>query len=335
LGTRTLYIFMTGIVLVLALCYWMPIILVSRYPAIPPSERFAAENAARVTIIQGLGLASLVFGGYYTLRGVRVNQERQITGRFSQAIELLGKTDRLELRLGGIYALERIAADSERDHWPVMEILTAFVRERSPHRREKPQVSGSLPADSYRAPRDVQAAITVIARRVRTWGRGEKRDPGATLLSLHDQRLDLCEADLRQVLMNDGNFAGAYFVDSALDGAFLERTDLTEAVLLKTTLVGVNLRQAHLPRAALDLADLTDADLSGADLRGATLRGANLARTKLDKTDLRGADLGEFAAWQAQNLEKEQIQMAILDGTTVLPFALSREMRAQEKLTGG
>jgi hypothetical protein len=29
--------------------------------------------------------------------------------------------------------LERIARDSEKDHWPIMEILTAYVRERAVH----------------------------------------------------------------------------------------------------------------------------------------------------------------------------------------------------------
>jgi hypothetical protein len=34
----------------------------------------------------------------------------------------------MEVRLGGIYALERIARDSARDHWPIMEILTAYLQ---------------------------------------------------------------------------------------------------------------------------------------------------------------------------------------------------------------
>src|SRR5215204_5738600 len=48
----------------------------------------------------------------------RLTEQGQITERFTRAIEQLGATDetsnkpRLELRLGGIYALERIAKDS-------------------------------------------------------------------------------------------------------------------------------------------------------------------------------------------------------------------------------
>ena len=30
---------------------------------------------------------------------------------------------------GGIYALGRIAKDSEKDHWPVMEVMSAYIRE--------------------------------------------------------------------------------------------------------------------------------------------------------------------------------------------------------------
>ena len=35
------------------------------------------------------------------------------------------------MRIGGIYALERVARDSEQDHPIVMEVLTAFIREYS------------------------------------------------------------------------------------------------------------------------------------------------------------------------------------------------------------
>ena len=70
-----------------------------------------------------------------------VSREGQITERFTKAIEQLGD-ERLEVRLDGIYALERIARDSCsgqqgaedlcRDHWAVMEVLTAYIRENAP-----------------------------------------------------------------------------------------------------------------------------------------------------------------------------------------------------------
>lgn len=58
-------------------------------------------------------------------------QNRQLlTDRFSQAIAHLA-SDKMEVRLGGIYTLERLAQDSPSEHWLTIEILTAFVRERS------------------------------------------------------------------------------------------------------------------------------------------------------------------------------------------------------------
>jgi hypothetical protein len=62
----------------------------------------------------------------------RAYRTGQITERFTKAIEQLGEEDedgepRLEIRLGGIYALERIARDSVQDYGQIMEILTAYT----------------------------------------------------------------------------------------------------------------------------------------------------------------------------------------------------------------
>ena len=58
------------------------------------------------------------------------DRQRRITESFSKAVEQLG-SDKLEVRLGGIYSLERISKESPDDYWTVMENLTAFARERS------------------------------------------------------------------------------------------------------------------------------------------------------------------------------------------------------------
>ena len=59
--------------------------------------------------------------------------ERDAKGRFQKAKESIERTEpNIEVRLGAIYALERIAQDSERDHIPIMETLCAYVRENAP-----------------------------------------------------------------------------------------------------------------------------------------------------------------------------------------------------------
>lgn len=68
---------------------------------------------------------------------------------------------KLEVRLGAVYALERIARDSEEDYWPVIEILTAYVRENAPRQQND---EGAKPHPRA----DIQAILTVIGRRERT-----------------------------------------------------------------------------------------------------------------------------------------------------------------------
>lgn len=69
------------------------------------------------------------------LKNAEAAQDKQITERFTKAVEQLG-SDNISIRLGGIYALERIANDSEKDHWTIMEVLTAFVREKAPFAKD-------------------------------------------------------------------------------------------------------------------------------------------------------------------------------------------------------
>ena len=61
----------------------------------------------------------------------RTAEQGHITDRFTAAVEQLG-SDKMAVRLGAIYALERISRDSRRDYWTIMETLTAYVREHAP-----------------------------------------------------------------------------------------------------------------------------------------------------------------------------------------------------------
>jgi hypothetical protein len=95
-----------------------------------------------------------------TLRAVELTEQGQVTDRYTKAIEQLGSVN-LDVRIGAVYALERVAHDSPRDHPTVIEVLAAFIRERS-----QEQWPDSVPHESMRRTRpDVQAAVTVIGRR--------------------------------------------------------------------------------------------------------------------------------------------------------------------------
>ena len=100
-------------------------------------ERARAETYARdvyIKAVGGLAVIATAVASWRNLentkKGVLVAEEKQVTERFAKAVEMLSDSDRY-IRLGGIYALERIAKDSDKDYWQVMEILSAFIRSKS------------------------------------------------------------------------------------------------------------------------------------------------------------------------------------------------------------
>ena len=88
-------------------------------------------TASRKILALFLETVALLAGFYFTLDKLRVTTESQLAERFAQSVDQLA-SENIELRLGGIYALERIAQGSETDYWPVMEILTTYYPEYIP-----------------------------------------------------------------------------------------------------------------------------------------------------------------------------------------------------------
>jgi Pentapeptide repeats (8 copies) len=226
---------------------------------------------------------------------IAVAQEGQITERFTRAVDQLGQPgrDRLDVRIGGIYALERIAHDSPTHRLAVFEILTAFIRSHAPWPPRLPgQYHADAPIDQVpslqtRAP-DVQAALTIIGRRPT---QKDDPDPDLNQTDLRRAQLDqanlaraqLDQANLAKALLGGANLEGVWAGDANLEGAFLENASLEEAWLLGANLTRVNLEKANLAKATLGEANLTGAWLSEANLTGAWLSEANLTGARLDR----------------------------------------------------
>jgi hypothetical protein len=202
-----------------------------------------------LALAQILAGTALLSGLYFTWRTLQVNREGQITERFTRAIDQLGKVEEgqkmFEVRIGGIYALERIARESEEDYWPIMEILTAYVRQHAPWRpeegqqgeedatTEKPEEDSghskveSEPTEVPAPAPDIQAIMTVLRRRTRSLGHGETEP-----LDLHQT-----------------NLSGANLWHADLSGADLRQANLRQADLMQANLWQANLIQANLSRA--------------------------------------------------------------------------------------
>jgi hypothetical protein len=249
-----------------------------------------------------------------TARTLEVTEQGHITDRYTKAIEQIG-SEKLDVRLGGIYALERLAQDSpQREHPTVVEVLGAFVREGS-RRHDTPPPNGmaeeaaeepnaGAPGTDAR-PRlgtDVQAALSVLGRLP------------------------------RQPNVSRGDLTGAQVASARLDGADLSHAtldwaDLSDARLIGADLSGAFLGEADLSGASLSLANLSGAVLFGANLSGAVLSGANLSGAVLLGADLSGANLSGANLGQAAGLAQAQLDAAWGDARTQLPADLERPAR--------
>jgi hypothetical protein len=226
-----------------------------------PLHETALDNARGKLLTLGAGLfaaGALVFTARnfsLSRRTFELTEQGQVTDRYTKAIEQLG-SDKLDVRIGGIYALERIARDSQRDHQTVMEVLIAFIREHS--HEQWPPLDPDGPERQRLTRPDVQAAITVVGRRDAEL---YLEDPGIDLTGANLSRADLVNADLRRTILIGVDFTGANLSAAKLTGAILFDAKFATARFLHA-----NLTDAHLSRA-----DLTGARLDGARLDGADL----------------------------------------------------------------
>lgn len=181
-------------------------------------------------------------------RDLEVDHRRLFSESFRQAVDQLG-SDKEEVRLGGIYSLERLAEDSVRDHWTIMETLAAFIRRRAPWPPDLNTEKKSKPST------DIQTALTVLGRRKHRDAENEH------------QRINLSETDLRGANLDRLHFEAANFSKTHLEEAILPQVylfaaNLTEAHLNNAYILNANLDRTFITRTIFDGADLRFTDLS-------------------------------------------------------------------------
>lgn len=250
-----------------------------------------------------------------TSENLQVSQQGQITDRFSRAVEQLGSTDPT-IRIGGIYALDRIARDSERDHRPAMEVLAAFIRGPDDAGVE----TGATPVASTLGEIEARAAFGVIARR------DPARDGPGGCINLLRARLagiSLVGAALPNLCLREADLTNANLARADLDDVFLQEANLSGANFDEAELVAADLRGAVCLGCNFFGADLTGASFSGANLRGALFDGGSvLTETDFNGAVLDGAFLFGVDLSAATALSQEQADAALTDSQTTLPESL-------------
>jgi uncharacterized protein YjbI with pentapeptide repeats len=295
-----------------------------------------------------LGAPFVIWGTVLKHQTLRYQKEGHITDRITAAVEQLGaeKTVRMivadktqettepniEVRIGAILSLERIAQDSTihdkgRDHVRVMEILCAYVRENS---NARAPVDFPLPEwEPLAEDADEAAQAEHVRKRHERFGDGFLEDPKArdwarslpaprADISLAVQVLGRRTAEQRRVEAAWPDPPGARTVwpfdapcpelregteDAPLTvaeiAAFEEKLWTWRKTLLRYSGYRLDLRGANLQAADLSAKrpDATDAVFSGARLDGARMEGAGLLGARMEgvnlcKARMEGANLG-------------------------------------------
>ena len=275
-----------------------------------PAEVSNSTTLRNVGLLLG-GVLALVFAVWRSLVAERQSltaqrqadtaQQSLLNERYERGAEMLG-SNVLAVRMGGIYALIRLADDHPEQYYvQIMELFCAFARNPTESTESRNRRDTEEPEEVARPSLrdDVQAVMTAI---------GGRNDMARRVnFSLNLQGADLGGMKLDQADLAGANLREANLVYAELRNANLSSAELTSANLYRATLTEANLSDARLPDATLfevlaDRANLSNtrlyrtnlfrSTLFRADLSHANLTQANLSHVNLRCANLSGAVFG-------------------------------------------
>jgi uncharacterized protein YjbI with pentapeptide repeats len=259
-------------------------------------QRADALNAVRQSLLAAAAGSTVAVGLIFTARTYLLSKRGQHTDRYLKSMGLLASERKAE-RVGAVFALEQLMRDSRHDQDVVEQVLTSFLRERSPAVGAIDGQALGARNESSTPEADILAAAVVLGRQSRRSG---------------SSRLDMSELDLRNARLAGSNFRNANLQKTLLSGADLSRSDLrgadlTDSDLSSCSLASANLRGTNLRRARMLQVEASDsimaeAVLEDADLSNATLTRSDLRYANFSKANLRGANL-TMARREGTNLD--------------------------------
>lgn len=330
---------------------------------------FTAKEAGLGTgglIVALLGAPFLIWSTVLKHQTLRYQKEGHITDRINKAVEQLGaeKTVKvpsadgdksiersepnIEVRIGAILSLERIAQDSTkhdkgRDHVRVMEILCAYIRENAPasgakvslRERYEIETNASNPYDPPLTDAqfedkyggdilDLNDLISPVA--TKKWAQTVPTPRADIAIALRvigrrDKQQRLAEAR-----WGKGAKATDIWVFDIPCPALTDNDGPTTTVGLeiyrrqlkawKKELAAYRGYRLDLRGTCLQRADLSDLCLSGTNLEGARMEGANLSATRLEGANLIKSWMAG-ASFRAARLEGAYLVEARMEGANL------------------
>lgn len=264
----------------------------------------------------------------------RLDCNRLDTDTFNTAVKNLGDNSE-NIRLGGIYTLERLAKNNEDFYPQCIELLCAFFRLRDENEKHKllckkinffdeykeaydklndldekvtflkergfaEEISDSRDI-KYKVPTDMDAVLTVLKKLSNQYKHSQNYMP-----------INLSKTCLYFVDFSDCYLYGASFVNCNLVDSYFNNSYLSCASFINS-----NLTRAYFHDAYLNDVHFNCADLKNADFSFSYIGNARFFECKFENTDIEYSNFGS-----AKNLTQEMIDSAIGNSETLIPEGL-------------
>ena len=283
-----------------------------------------------------------------------VNRKRKLTN--DAWVPIPQTKPNLEVRIGAIYALERISQDSPRDHVQIMEILCAYIRENAPasgakdhgmpeweplaegaeeaareaHKEAWRERVGSILfeakarkwAQSLKPATEIQAALRVLGRRTEEQIDSERADKR---YGADGYQLDLRDSNLQSVDLAGLDLRRSLLTGARMEGANLRGARMEGAFLREAWMEGANLREARMEGANLSGARMEGASLGRARMEGAILSGARMEGAYLREAWMEGAILSAARFSDKTNFSAAVVQYAVVKSVDLSMATLSQD----------
>ena len=242
-------------------------------------------------VIAGLvALYLAIWRGLVAQKQADAAQQSLRNERYQKGAEMLG-SNVLSVRLGGIYALHRLAEEHPNEyHIQIMNLFCAFIRDPSNALQSDGTLKREVDKPSTRE--DVQSALQMI------FERSEERIALERDVEFY---LEFDRADLRYLDLWTGDLSGSSLMYTDLSFTTLWRvkishTHLWETKMCCTTLLpkvdlkGATLFKVKLNRSYLVGTNFTNATLLNVDMSDTKLSRVNMAQATLIAVNISGAD---------------------------------------------
>lgn len=243
-------------------------------------------------------------------RQVETAQSGLLNERFQKGAEMLGSED-LPVRLGGIYALQHLAAEHPQlYHLQIMKLLCAFVRHPTKNEDAFPEIY-MYDQDPLA---DVVAVVEVICKR---------RSSQIEIERNAEFSLDLRNADLNQLSFGNADLFGADFF-----GAKLFKTSFAKANLSNAQFADAIFSDDRPPDLIESIMYTAAAANSHSDLREANLSGTSFSLKK-GSHPARGLKQGKLNEACADPYNEPKLD-GVLDVETDSPIVWGGKARKQK-----